>query len=378
MDGLMAETVQEKHWYLSIGDRSIGPLTTELVARGIQAGKVPLTAWICEVGANAWSVLSSFGEFQDVLDRMMAAQIPANQQSSESTGSSQSSGVEGRNAEGQDEGTAPESAVSLARRQDAAEALPRDRTENDALPSWAKEVDGADVVTSAPEFTSCDQAGEEAPLATGLPSFSEEISGEHDISPVWRQGLRAEQQRRRTSVHGQQVGHRCESAVPAETAAADVAVQPHDELGIDITFDDGGQEKVGAHKVGAGRLDWTVRFQSYFLVGTDVELPDEDLLLTSLAEAPRSTFAHDEALWNLALCLAYGSDRVAASGARIFFEALAPADASERIEWVCRTLLSSGFMPSGIPRSEGLRGVEMLRMACPPEFCRVLERTVSS
>jgi hypothetical protein len=149
-------------------------------------------------------------------------------------------------------------------------------------------------------------------------------------------------------------------AVIAESVEHDL----HDDLGIDITFEEDEQNTI----------DWSERFQSYFLVGTEVELPEEAMLLQSLHETPRATFLHDEALWNLSLCLAFGSDEVAATSARTFFEAIAYDQASERIEWICRTLLSKGFMPSGIPRAEGKRGIDLLRMTCPVDLLDVLDR----
>jgi hypothetical protein len=138
----------------------------------------------------------------------------------------------------------------------------------------------------------------------------------------------------------------------------------HDDLAIDVTFDEQHESQV----------DWLERFQSYFLVGTQVELPDESNLIRSLSETPREVFLHDEALWNLSLCLAFGSDEVARFSAIALFDALASKPNEERIEWICRTLLSKGFMPSGIPRADGMRGINVLRSACPDELRHVLER----
>jgi hypothetical protein len=344
MDSLMAETVQEKHWYLAVGDRSIGPLTTELVARGIRSGKVPLTAWICQVGANTWSALSSFGEFQDIVDLVLAAEVPANQQSRERSGTSVPGQVAAPavvettlQAPGSiDPGHVSMTAVAQAVVPDEDEPtgqhslLPYEQPESLALPSFSQEVDESDFVTSAdPVPTSVLHARDE------LPSFAEQ-SGSRQVMPEVQ-------------------------AIVAARAAARIS---HDDLSIDITFDEDHENSI----------DWKERFQSYFLVGTEVELPEERKLLQSLRETPRATFLQDEALWNLSLCLAFGSDEVAVTSARTFFEAVGPDHAPERIEWVCRTLLSKGFMPSGIPRSEGMRGVEVLRGACPLELGEVLDR----
>ena len=355
MDSLMAETLQEKQWYLTVGDRSIGPLTTDLVLRGIQSGKVPLTAWICEVGADAWSALSSFSEFQDVVDRVLAAEVPANQAQQVGSNSPQPTSAT----------LAPSSASSLARDRSAGgepslesgselaapvaveEEEPTGRRamlafeQLESNPAFEQSVGDTELVTSAP-LTPTEQSA-----ARGeLPSLVEQ-SGQRAVPPDLNRG-------------GWSLGAPeptpDELADAASTTAAQAAATraaarlTHDDLGIDITFDEDHENSI----------NWKERFQSYFLVGSEVELPDEGKLLQSLRETPRTTFIHDEALWNLSLCLAYGSEVVALTSASTFFEAVTPELATERIEWVCRTLLSKGFMPSGIPRSDGMRGIEML------------------
>ena len=325
----MAETLQEKHWYLAVGDRSIGPLTTDLVVRGIESGKVPLTAWICPVGASSWSSLSSLAEFQDLVDRLLASDVPANEQPS-------ASGLAKPEEEVAEEDPTGQHAV-----------LPYERTEPDASSS-------ADVLTSVGTLG--------VPARDAFPSFTEQ-SGQREIPPAI-QALPIEDQTWSAPGDGQ-------SSTPAFSALADHhklgtddTRAAHDDLGIDITFDEDD----------ANAIDWKERFQSYFLVGTDVELPEEERLLKSLLETPRSVFLHDEALWNLSLCLAFGTEAVANTSAKTFFEAVDGDHVLERIEWICRTLLSKGFMPSGIPRSEGMRGVEMLKNVCPSHLAHVLAR----
>jgi hypothetical protein len=121
-------------------------------------------------------------------------------------------------------------------------------------------------------------------------------------------------------------------------------------------------------------IDWSERFQSYFLVGAEVELPEQRALLESLSAVSPETFRHDEALWNLALCLAFGSDVVGEAAARTFFSAVAGQGSAERLEWMSRTLLGQGFVPSGIPNEAGLRGCRRLRSSCPPALTRELPR----
>jgi hypothetical protein len=322
MDGVTANQVEEKQWYVAVGERSLGPLPTNLVTRGIRSGKVPSTAWVCQVGDSGWSALSSFIEFQEALERATSAEF----------------------------GSAPVSDVAQRAH------LPYE------LDGDSSRTNHGDAETGPSEvFPGAYASGSESRASQG--SFSD-VSGQREVDPALRRevALAFEQQQSLASE-------------PTPTrAGGDVQLAAHpggedDALGIDITFDE--------HEPA---VDWNVRFHSYFLVGSDVELPEEEQLLKSLHAAPKSTFLHDEALWNLALCLAFGSDVVASETASTFFRSVAIASEHtvERLEWMCRTLLSKGFMPSGIPRVEGNRGIDVLRQHCPAELVALFERQVSA
>jgi hypothetical protein len=149
----------------------------------------------------------------------------------------------------------------------------------------------------------------------------------------------------------------------------------------DLTIDvDEGDDEDDAEEIAVEpHLDWSERFQSYFLVGDAVELPDEQSILDSLSVISRETFEHEEALWNLALCLAFGSERVGEAAARTFFDSVADRDSEsvERVAWMSRTLAGNGFVPSGIPREAGRRAIERLRSSCPPALSPKLGRALS-
>jgi hypothetical protein len=138
---------------------------------------------------------------------------------------------------------------------------------------------------------------------------------------------------------------------------------PSIEVDIDISMDE----------PEAPSIDWNHGFSDYFLVDAEVTLPDDQLLLRSLTNTAHDTFLHDEPMWNLALCLAFGSNPVASVAADVFFDVVATHGNYERIEWMARTLLSRGFMPSGIPHTAGNRGIGRLRQACPDELRVQLE-----
>jgi hypothetical protein len=124
-------------------------------------------------------------------------------------------------------------------------------------------------------------------------------------------------------------------------------------------------------------VDWSRGFCGYFLGGDPVELPAEEELLESLAVVPRRTFLQDEALWNIALCLAYGSERIGEAAGRAFFDAVIEHGSFERLEWMNRTLLGSGFVPSGIAADAGRRAFERLRALCPPDLAVPLRGRVA-
>jgi hypothetical protein len=125
-------------------------------------------------------------------------------------------------------------------------------------------------------------------------------------------------------------------------------------------------------------IDWTERFHAYFLVGSEVELPEQRALLESLSAVSRETFRHEEALWNLALCLAFGSDAVGEAAARTLFATVLDQGGEGRLAWMSRVLLGNGFVPSGIPREAGRRACERLRSSCPPALARALPRELLS
>jgi hypothetical protein len=62
-----------KWWVTEAGNQPIGPVTTDLILRGIEAGKVPLVALVCEVGGNAWRPLTEVDPFAEAARRASRA-----------------------------------------------------------------------------------------------------------------------------------------------------------------------------------------------------------------------------------------------------------------------------------------------------------------
>ena len=55
-------------WWVTKGDRRpVGPVSTELLLRGIGAGKVPSDALVCEVGGSSWKWIGDIALFSVAL-----------------------------------------------------------------------------------------------------------------------------------------------------------------------------------------------------------------------------------------------------------------------------------------------------------------------
>ncbi|HEY4120448.1 MAG TPA: hypothetical protein VGM56_21435, partial [Byssovorax sp.] len=165
---------------------------------------------------------------------------------------------------------------------------------------------------------------------------------------------------------------------PAPLPRAEELLAPYRAVGVAILADEGGYDDVdvevddahvnAATPLSRAAIDWSRGFHPYFVPTAGLELPDEGALLESLAAVPRAVFLHDEALWNLALCLAHGSDRLGEAAANVFFASVLEHGQVDRLQWMSRTLLSTGFVPSGLGAAEGMRAFERLRALCPVEL----------
>jgi len=280
---MMTDAAESRTWWVAVAGKTVGPVPTDTVLRGIETGQIPADALVCEVGASEWSHLTMVDDFYMAVSRSIPPHAPISIR------------------EAQLSETGEESDTGLVR----------------GLDDSARAYGPADV---------------------------KELSG---------------------SRH--RLEHASDSMTMARAAVSEAGRESHEDIGIDVVFDDS-----------APAVDWSQRFQSYFLVGQQVELPNEEVLLATLEHTRADVLRHDEGLWNLALCLAFGSERVARAAAEVFFARVAPEGGSERLAWICRTLLSTGFMPSGIPRPEGNRGVRALRALCPEELVFAIDQELTS
>jgi hypothetical protein len=112
-------------------------------------------------------------------------------------------------------------------------------------------------------------------------------------------------------------------------------------------------------------FDWQEPFVEFSHMNGSVALPDEKLLTDSLGAAHDTVLIQKDAMWNLALCIAFGSDQVAEVAGRTFFRVYGLHSNTDRLEWMVRVLLGRGFLPSGIPAEAGRRGLSVLQTCCP-------------
>jgi len=303
---------EQNQWYVTVEGNAVGPVSTDLVVRGIRHKKIAANAYVCVVGASEWQALAEVAEFYEALSEGSQL-VAAPYHNGHSHGAK---GIE-----------------MSAQRADARDAESR--------------LNDADDDDS--ETTASYQSQRPAELSTASPSASPLLAHEGAFATG-------------TDVLGPRNGKHTELLPDRRPMAASM------EFDIDITVDDPQDTTI----------NWDHGFCAYFLVDTDVKLPDDHALLRSLASVPRETFLHDEAMWNLALCLAFGSEPVAYAAASVFFDVVTAHALQERIEWMSRTLMSRGFMPSGIPHAAGHRGLNQLRNVCPPGLQPKLEQEMLS
>lgn len=73
MRNAMAMPIDIREWYVRVdeGD-AVGPVSTELLARGIAAGKVPEQALVARIGDVDWQPVTRVGEIEAALRRLEA------------------------------------------------------------------------------------------------------------------------------------------------------------------------------------------------------------------------------------------------------------------------------------------------------------------
>ena len=58
---------EQNQWYVTIEGNAVGPVSTDLVIRGIKHKKIATNAYVCVVGASEWQLLADVAEFYQAL-----------------------------------------------------------------------------------------------------------------------------------------------------------------------------------------------------------------------------------------------------------------------------------------------------------------------
>jgi hypothetical protein len=361
---------EQQQWYVTIAGNAVGPVSTDLVLRGIKHRKIATEAYVCVVGADQWQALTDVPEFHGALREHGLLPEVSRLDAQPHDGSELSlADIAAAQARASQPPSPQEAVQAQAMQQvrDGIERLLQPRQESAETLKNADEDDESDATapfsnrpsmelppmvaarSTAPEPPHDDQS-EVTHVAALLPSRPAPDVAIHEIAD--------------DAVH-------YESSLPGEPRnGKHVDVQllsrpPMHSIDIDVDF--------SVDEPRQPAIDWNRGFAEYFLVDAEVTLPDQDTVLRSLTTTSHETFLNDEAMWNLALCLAFGSNAVASVAADVFFDVITAHEQYDRIEWMTRTLLSRGFMPSGIPHPAGNMGIGRLRQACPPELLMQLE-----
>jgi hypothetical protein len=74
----VASRVEIREWYVCTrGSEPVGPVSTELIARGIVAGKVPRDALIARIGDSVWQRVMRVPEVTSALELLSLQGPPA-------------------------------------------------------------------------------------------------------------------------------------------------------------------------------------------------------------------------------------------------------------------------------------------------------------
>jgi len=364
-------------WYVSVENRTVGPVTTELIIRGLESGKVPHDAMVCPVGASDWSWLSTVEPFVDMIRQTQPSPLVEPEPQPQA----------GRGQPPDDEYEDEETLVFDKKSAEPGRLPPvhteSDEPSQDRVPSlYGMDVAFAKAAAAAPPHF---QSRPPDPVpAVAPPTDSGEPDAEARPSrPLPPAPLPPPSSTVRSSAHVPPPplpppGGYPEPPVEREASLPPLPQPPAaradaEEDGIDITVDLEDEARPQPSDI-----DWSQPFVEQLDVPRGCTLPEDSALLASLAHVSTTILAEEDAMWNLALCISFGSMAVATIAADRFYETVVDEHAEERLAWITRVLLSKGFMPSGIPPENGLRGIRVLRDNCPDDLRVTLERHVLS
>ncbi len=403
--------MESTQWYVAVRGRTVGPVSTELLCRGLQNGKVPRDALVCALGDAEWQAVAAVSPFSHEvfgaprplpsappppLDPFASARAVAPRRDN-GAGSDRpdESGREPSGAEGLS--WPPVSGVvsslppspSQANLVMTTRAEPRGPTAGDngaGAPATAGGDTPRFAVDAPDEGLTPSTCGAATPSTHSGPSPSapptSAVRGPTPLPPLTAPPPSVGPQSPSTSPAAPiapaaspgPFGPGATASAGANQGPAPEPAAAHDGRGsvadVDVLLDSFDDETRPRY------FNWQQRIVDFFRDVSSLNLPDESLLVGSLPTTMSSVLLQEDAMWNLALCVAFGSDRLADAAAEAFFHAQIEQPAVAGIDWMIRTLLSRGFMPSGIPSEAGEHAISVLRRHCPLELRAELERTL--
>jgi len=347
--------MQDAQWYVAVDQQTVGPVSTDQLMRGLASGKVPVDAFVCPVGAQAWQPVSSVEVFVGSIPPPVNDQEPAPALRVVKGGALPSFSDRDIDDSVSLLGRAEEEPPEVEAVAEAAPSAPQEAQDAGALqdPFVATAIEGAYVApqhSAAPAGTPREETRGAAPEVDAVPA----PKVEEPAAPA----------RRTIDSDVRELGN----------SAREIAARADELLDIDVSVTGTG---LGTQPGRLGKPHWDQAFAVWCRPVTELSLPPDPELLSSLHGAPDEVLIHQDGLWNLALCLAYGSDAVAYSAAIRFFEVVTEFRRADRVGWMVRTLLGCGFLPSGIDPMGGERGVKLLEGACPEELRSVLTQEIA-
>ena len=359
-------------WYVAVNDTSVGPVAAELVIRGIEHRNILPEALVCQVGTATWTPLSSVEAFHSAVIRSYPPPPPDSEDARYwlEHGFHFPAPAALPRFDDLDTLGAPAVRFILPPPAPPPRAHPRRRAPRGAASSPLHASAGRRAPRGHAPAALLTSAGRRAPRASPLRPSGLRPSRLRRLPRSPRSRLRrsprcrASRRRRRP-----RPPPRLPSPSSRRPRTPGLRSRPPTSWSTWTSTPSSTRPRSTSTTTPSSMhppVDWSTRFQSYFLVGEEVELPEEEALLASLASVPRDTFQHDEALWNLALCMAFGSDAVGEAAAREFYDVVLQHQSLDRLEWMSRTLLGGGFMPSGIPTDAAQVAYRRLQSLCPP------------
>lgn len=348
--------MQPNRWYVSVENRTVGPVTTELLIRGLENGKVPPDALVCPEGASNWEWVSTVEPFVETVRNSCPPPLPSDLPPPPSP-------------EGSDEDTEVGPGRKTNQSSYAAGAASTE-AEPGLLPRKQPSLYGLDVAFAKAAAAAPHLSGAVRPAAPAgsrqsprQPSAPAPPPSYPRISPPPPPPLPPPSRPPASAGSGQSA-----SRPPAPTP-------PPSHPRISSPPPPPPPAAAPSAEAAEG-FDWTQRLAEQLDLEHGFDFPDERVLLETLKSTPGEVLLQDDSMWNVALCVAFASKRVAKAAASAFFKAMGTQEGTERLAWLTRVLLSKGFIPSGIPQDAGVRGLRVLRESCPKQLRVTLEREV--